>query len=141
MLLTLAATVQVLLVAELLRRLLLYLFIPAKRTSIQSLADNSVLSSLATAVLQAATVPLQEAASLLASGTRISVRDAHEHRARPHPPRARLQKAGQGRADVLVQPLHQLAAPASRRQRVERRQLVGGGRGGLARAHHTEDQL
>jgi hypothetical protein len=71
MLLTLAATVQVLLVAELLLRRLLYLFIPAKRTSIQRLADNSVLSSLATAVLQAATVPLQAAASLLASGTRV----------------------------------------------------------------------
>ena len=71
MLLTLAATVQVLLVAELLLRRLLYLFIPAKRTSIQRLADNSVLSSLATAALQAATVPLQALASLLASGMRV----------------------------------------------------------------------
>jgi hypothetical protein len=73
MLLVLAATLQVLLIVELLLRRLLYLVLPAKRTSIQRLADNSVMSSLVTAVLQAATVPLQAAASLLASGTRVWV--------------------------------------------------------------------
>ena len=71
MLLLLAASTQMLLISELLLRRLLYLVLPPKRTAVQRYADNSLLSSLAAAVMQAATVPLQAVASLLASGTRV----------------------------------------------------------------------
>jgi len=71
MLLLLAASTQVLLIAELLLRRLLYLVVPPKRTAVQRYADNSLLSSLAAAMMQTATVPLQAVASLLASGTRV----------------------------------------------------------------------
>jgi hypothetical protein len=73
MLLILAAATQSLLLCELLLRRILYLFFSARRTAVQRYADNSVLASLATAALQTATVPLQAAASLLASGTRVWV--------------------------------------------------------------------
>jgi hypothetical protein len=55
MLLLYAATTQILLISELLLRRLLYLLFPARRSSVQRYADNSVLASLATAVLQTAT--------------------------------------------------------------------------------------
>ena len=71
MLLILAASTQLLLVSELLLRRLLYLVLPVKRTSVQRFADNSLLSSLAAAIMQTATVPLQDVASLLASGVRV----------------------------------------------------------------------
>ena len=71
MLLLLAAAAQVLLLSELLLRRVLYLVFPARRTAVQRFADTSVLSSLAAALLQAATVPLQAAASLLAGGARV----------------------------------------------------------------------
>lgn len=71
MLLILAASTQLLLISELLLRRLLYLVLPVKRTSVQRFADNSLLSSLAAAIMQTATVPLQAVASLLASGVRV----------------------------------------------------------------------
>lgn len=58
MLLVLAATLQTLLMSELLLRRLLYIFIPTRRHAVQRFADNSVLSSLAAAVMQTATLPL-----------------------------------------------------------------------------------
>ena len=73
MLLIMAATTQTLLFSELLLRRLLYVVMPVRRGAVQRCADNSVLSSLTAAVLQAVTVPLQAASSLLASGTSIWV--------------------------------------------------------------------
>ena len=67
MLVVAAATIQVLLLADLLLRRLLFLCIPSKRPALQRFADNAALSSFAAVVLQTATVPLQAAASVVAT--------------------------------------------------------------------------
>ena len=72
MLLALAASTQALLLSELLLRRVLCVFVPARRAAVQRYADNSVLSALAAACLQTATLPLQAVGSLLGSFSRFA---------------------------------------------------------------------